>query len=93
MARRIIVTRAWCDEDFGECWQSYDENTSQHKHIGASTSDLAAEMKRLESLGYSCRHRSGMYTFTLRKSSPLIPLPLDWQMAQESKEPEYIQDW
>lgn len=91
MADQIIISRAYCDDHLGECWQTYNTATMQTRCI-----DYATEKKRLELSGYVYTgHRAGQYTWTLRKSAPLA-LPLDWQMAieaRETKEPEYIQDW
>ena len=89
MAQKIIITRAWCEEHMSECLQSYNESTGKTAHV----EDYAAEQKHLAELGYIYTgNRSGQYTYTRRMSQPLA-LPLDWQMAQDSKQPEYIQDW
>jgi hypothetical protein len=89
MAQQIIITRAWCEEHLAECLQSYDPGTGKTRHV----EDYQAEQKRLAELGYIYTgNHGGQYTYTRRMSQPLS-LPLDWQMARESKEPEYIQDW
>lgn len=90
MAQQIILTRAWCDEHLAECWQSHNTATMQTRCIASYT----AEKQRLEEHGYIYTgHRAGQYTYTLRKSAPLIPLSIDWQMARDTREPEYVQDW
>ena len=89
MAQKIVIARAWCDQHLDECLQSYNTGTGQTRHI----EELTAEQNRLEELGYIYTgHESGEFTYTRRTSQPLT-LPLDWQMARETKEPEYIQDW
>lgn len=92
MAHRIQIARAWCDQCLMDCWHSYDEGTSRKEHLGESN---AAKWEELQDKGYQVSHRGGVYTFTLYKAQPLA-LPLDWQMALESREPEYVdieQDW
>lgn len=89
MAQKIIITRAWCEEHLAECLQSYNESTGKTSHIA----DYTAERKRLAELGYTYTgNHGGQYVYTRRMSQPLA-LPLDWEMARETKQPEYIQDW
>lgn len=69
--------------------QSYNDATGQTAHVA----DYAQERARLAELGYIYTgNKAGQFTYTRRTSQPLT-LPLDWQIALEAKEPEYIQDW
>jgi hypothetical protein len=90
--QKVILTRAYCDDHMGECWQSFNEATQKTECVPSYTE----ESQRLKAKGYIYTgHRAGQYTYALRKSAPLA-LPLDWQMAieeRQTKEPEYIQDW
>lgn len=102
MAQQITLAPAWCDNHLAQCWHSYNHQTGITSHLGnpegiqpAELAKLGAEFARLKELGYIIAHRSGTYTATRYTSQPLA-LPLDWQMALESREPEYIdidQDW
>lgn len=84
------MARAWCDEHLAQCWETYDEATGVHEHIGLSNAD---KWNKLKAKGYQPKHMGGgVFTFTLWKAAPLT-LPPEWQMVRESKEPEYIQDW
>lgn len=89
MAQRIIITRTWCDEHLAECLQSHNESTGKTSHV----ENYGAERARLGELGYVYTgNHGGQYVYTRRASQPLT-LPLDWQMASETNQPEYIQDW
>lgn len=89
-----MIARAWCDECLMDCFFAYDEATGANEHLGASSSDLANKAADLQSRGYVASHRNRVYTYTLYKAASLAqPLPLEWEMLQEAKEPEYIQDW
>jgi hypothetical protein len=89
MAHRIQIARAWCDECLDQCWFSYDEASGVNEHLGTSN---ASKWQALKDKGYQIAHSGGgVFTFTLYKAAPLIPL--EWQMVAESREPEYIQDW
>ncbi|MCI0554939.1 MAG: hypothetical protein L0287_28665 [Anaerolineae bacterium] len=75
---RIIISRAWCDTHLAECFHSFDKGTGESHHVGdpesiwpSGTAELAAEKSRLESIGYTCRHRGGQFIFTLWKAAPL----------------------
>lgn len=92
MTNRIQITRAWCDECLGECFHAYNEGTGEHEHLGPDTADLARKGEELKAQGYQSSHRGGVFTYTLYKDH-LHPVPLEWQLLAESKEPEYIQDW
>jgi len=90
MAQTVTLSRTYCDDHMGECWQAHNEATGKTECI-----DYTTEVKRLELSGYVYTgHRAGLYTYALRKSAPLA-LPLDWKMAIEER-PEYVdvyQDW
>jgi hypothetical protein len=95
MANHVIVTRdrVYCDRHIDLCHQAYDDATGLTKCI----EDPAAYGKRLLAMGYYYSgHNHGLYTYTLRKSSPLA-LPADWQMALELADQretrEIVQDW
>jgi len=89
--QKVILSKAYCDDHMGECWQAYDESTMQTRCELSYTE----ASQRLKAQGYVYTgHKAGQYTYTLRKSAPLA-LPLDWQMAIEERR-EYIdvdQDW
>lgn len=91
MAHRVQISRAWCDECLNQCFFAHDEGTRRNQHLGPNTIDLAHKAEELKAKGYTASHRSGVYTYTMYKAAPLIPL--EWQILAESKEPEYIQDW
>jgi hypothetical protein len=89
MAQKIIITRAFCEEHLQECLQSHNESTGTTSHV----ENYSQEKQRLGELGYVYTgNHGGQYVYTRRMSQPLA-LPLDWQMARETQEPEYIQDW
>lgn len=93
---RVQFSKAWCNECFANCYFSYNEQTSETKHIGAGTVNLAQELEPLKKSGYYIKHSGhGDYTATLYKAAP-IALPLDWQIALiETHEPaiDQNQDW
>jgi hypothetical protein len=95
MAHRIEFKKTWCDECFADCYFSYDHSTGINKHEGVGTNALSKALAPLKTQGYYVKHLGrGDYEATLYKAAPLaIPLPLEWQILAESKEPEYIQDW
>jgi hypothetical protein len=97
MSEEIVIARAWCKECLRDCFQSYNESTGQHKHIGPDTSDLAAYTADLKSFGFRFGgHRSGTFRFYRYKSQPLVieAQQLDWLMSMEVKvEAEVEQDW
>jgi len=86
MAHKIQISRAWCNECLSECFFAFDTATGQSTHVGPDTSDLAHKGAELSAQGYTSSHHGGVYTYTLYKAAPLIPLPLDWQMAMEARE-------
>jgi len=91
MAQTVTLSRAYCDDHMGECWQAHNEATGKTECVPSYTE----ESQKLKSQGYVYTgHRAGLYTYSLRKSAPLA-LPLDWQIAIEER-PEYVdvyQDW
>lgn len=94
MAHRIQISRAWCDECLCNCFHAYDESTGENQHVGNTTYDLGQYTAPLIKRGYLASHRNGVFTYTLYKDH-LHPVPLEWQLLAESKEPEYLrdQDW
>ena len=101
MPNKIILAPAWCEDHLAQCYYSHDENTGITKHLGnidsifpAQSQELAAEMNRLEGIGYKPAHRGGgEYTLT-RYNDRLANLPLDWQMAAEERASvDEYQDW
>lgn len=98
--QKVILSRAWCKEHLAQCWHKHDLQTGVNQCLAkgevlpAGSRHYAAEMIRLESLGYVGRNTYPTRSYTRYKSQPLAA-PLEWQYA-ESEEPEYIdvnQDW
>jgi hypothetical protein len=78
----VQISNTWCDEHLTRCWQSYDESTGEHRHIKY----YSDERDRLQAAGYYyAGHHGGVYTYQLRKSSPLAQPGLDWQIAIDAK--------
>lgn len=89
----VTIARSWCKEHLANCYFCFNEQTGENTHIGHATWDLARFMKALEKQGFWFRHRAGVYSGTCWKATP-IPLPLDWQLAEEQHEAiDLNQDW